>query len=69
MKSSTSFKSTDREGTLCLGKKHLNKQWQVTEYDNGCILFVPASIATDEEALEVFNKVLLKHQKTIDGLK
>ncbi len=66
---SNTFKASDNEGRIHLGHEFSDKQWQMTEFDNGCILLVPIGIATDEEAMATFAKVFAKHKKTMDALK
>ncbi|MFO1257257.1 MAG: hypothetical protein U1E78_02375 [Gammaproteobacteria bacterium] len=66
---STSYKGTDKEGRMRLGQQYSEKQWQVTEYENGCVLLVPMKPATDVDAMAAFDKVLTKHKKTMDALK
>lgn len=66
---SSTYKGSDKEGRLRLGQKYSDKQWQVTEFDNGCVLLVPMVPATDEEAMTTFAKVFAKHKKTMDALK
>lgn len=65
----TTYKGTDKEGRVRLGQKYSDKQWQVTELENGCLILVPMVPATNEEAIEVFDKVFVKHKKTMDALK
>lgn len=65
----TTFKGTDTEGRILLGQKFSDMQWQVTEYENGCVLLVPMVPATNEEAISAFEKVFAKHKKTMDALK
>lgn len=66
---SSSYKGSDKEGRVRLGQKFSDKQWQVTEFENGCVLLVPMVPATNEEAMSTFEKVFAKHKKTMDALK
>lgn len=66
---SVSYKSTDKEGRIRLGAQHANKQWQMKEYESGCLLLVPMIPVSDEEAIEAFEKVMKNHKISIDGLK
>jgi hypothetical protein len=66
---SSTFKGSDKEGRLRLGQKFSDKQWKVTEFDNGCVLLVPMVPAADEEAMTAYAKVFAKHKKTMDALK
>lgn len=63
------YKGSDKEGRVRLGNKYSDQQWQVTEYDNGCLVLVPMVPATDIEAMKAFEKVFTKHKKTMDALK
>ncbi|MES2212900.1 MAG: hypothetical protein V4490_07165 [Pseudomonadota bacterium] len=62
-------KNTDKEGRMRLGNQYANKQWQVTEIEDGTIILKPMATATDKEALVAFNKAFKKHKKTLDSLK
>lgn len=66
---SSTYKGSDKEGRVRLGHKFSDKQWQVTEFENGCVLLVPMVPATNEEAMATFEKVFAKHKKTMDALK
>lgn len=66
---SSAYKGSDKEGRVRLGQKFSDKQWQVTEFENGCVLLVPMVPATNEEAMTIFEKVFAKHKKTMDALK
>lgn len=66
---SSTYKGSDKEGRLRLGQKYSDKQWQVTEFENGCVLLVPMVPATNEEAMATFEKVFARHKKTMDALK
>ncbi|MBS0289047.1 MAG: hypothetical protein JSS07_03285 [Proteobacteria bacterium] len=66
---SSTYKGSDKEGRVRLGQKFSDKQWQVTEFENGCVLLVPMVPATNEEAMATFEKVFAKHKKTMDALK
>ena len=63
------YKGSDKEGRIRLGQKFADKQWQVTELENGSVLLVPMVPATNEEAMVTFKKVFAKHKKTMDALK
>lgn len=65
----TTYKGTDKEGRMRLGSKYSEKQWQVNELENGCVLLVPMKPATDEDAMAAFSKIFTEHKKTMDGLK
>ena len=65
----TDYKGTDKEGRIRLGNHYANKQWQITELENGSIVLVPMVPVTDEEAITAFNKALHGHRKTIDALR
>lgn len=65
----TDYKGTDKEGRIRLGNHYANKQWQITELENGSIVLVPMVPVTNEEAITVFNKAFAGHKKTIDALK
>lgn len=62
-------KYSDKEGNICLGQEHANKQWQITELENGSIILTPITLAVDEDIIDIFNKAFIKHKKTIDALK
>ncbi|MDB6096489.1 MAG: hypothetical protein JWM09_767 [Francisellaceae bacterium] len=64
----TDYKGTDKEGRIRLGNHYANKQWKVTELDNGSLVLVPMVPVTDEEAITAFNIALHSHRKTIDAL-
>jgi hypothetical protein len=65
----TDYKGTDKEGRIRLGNQYANKQWQITELENGSVVLVPMVPVTDEEAITAFNKALHAHRKTIDALR
>lgn len=65
----TDYKGTDKEGRIRLGNYYANKQWKVTELDNGSVVLVPMVPVTNEEAVTAFNKALHSHRKTIDALR
>lgn len=48
---SSTYKGSDKEGRVRLGQKFSDKQWQVTEFENGCVLLVPMAPTTNEEAM------------------
>lgn len=63
------YKGTDKEGRIRLGSNYANKQWQITELENGSIVLVPMVPVSDEDAIDAFNKALNSHRKTIDALR
>jgi len=63
------FKTTDTEGRIQLGQRYANKQWKVEELDNGAILLIPVCIAKSAEVMKTFEKVFMKHKKTMNALK
>ena len=63
------YKGSDKEGRIRLGNQYANKQWQITELENGAVVLIPMIPVTDDEAMDSFNRMLKKHRKTIDALK
>ena len=63
------YKGTDKEGRIRLGTKYANKQWQITELENGSVVLIPMVPVTDDEAINAFNKAMKMHKKTINALK
>ena len=63
------YKGSDKEGRIRLGQEYANKQWQITELENGSIVLVPMIPAINEDAMAIFNKAFINHKKTIDALK
>lgn len=64
-----SNKSTDKEGRIRLGHHYANRQWQMSELENGAIVLVPMVPVTTQEAKAVFDKVFQNHKNTLDALK
>ena len=63
------YKGSDKEGRIRLGNQYANKQWQVTELENGAVVLIPMTPVTDSDARDSFNRMLKKHRKTIDSLR